>query len=136
LKNKEKEIEELKKRLAGDLSKEILGTIKQINDISYITYKVDNMDMESLRNLGDKVKDNLDSGVIVLASVTEGKIMFLTMVTKDLNNKGILAGNIVREVAKITGGNGGGRPNIAQAGGKDPSKLEEAFEIVPDLISK
>lgn len=136
LKSKEKEISDLKKKLAGDLSKEVLESKKEIDGISYITYKVDNMDMESLRDLGDKIKDKLDSGVIVLASVVDGKIMFLVMVTKDLNDQGILAGNIVREVAKVTGGNGGGRPNLAQAGGKDPSKLDEAFALVPSLITK
>lgn len=136
LKDKEKEINELKQKLAGDLSEEILNTTKTIKDIPYITYRVDGMDMDSLRTLGDKIREKLDTGVIVLASVIDEKIMFLVMVTKDLNSKGILAGNIVREVSKITGGNGGGRPNIAQAGGKDPSKLEDAFAIVPELISK
>lgn len=134
LKLKEKEINELKKKLAGDLSKEVLETLVKVGDTSLITYRADNMSIDDLRNLGDKIKDRLDSGVIVLASVIEDKITFLVMVTKDLNSKGILAGNIVREVAKVTGGNGGGRPNIAQAGGKDVSKLGEAFSKVPELI--
>lgn len=135
LKAQEKEVSELKKKLSGDLSKEVLETLVKVGDTSLVTYRVDNMDIDDLRTLGDKIKDKLDSGVIVLASVVDEKIIFLVMVTKDLNSKGILAGNIVKEVAKITGGNGGGRPNIAQAGGRDVSKLEEAFSKVVDLIS-
>ena len=134
LRSHEREVSELKKKLAGDISKEVLETVVKIGDVSLITYRVDNMNIDDLRNLGDKIKDKLGSGVIVIASVIEEKITFLVMVTKDLNSKGLLAGDIVREVAKITGGNGGGRPNIAQAGGKDVSKLEEAFSKVPDLI--
>ena len=99
-----------------------------------ITYKVDNMDMNSLRNLGDKIKDKLNSGVIVLASISGDKLSFVSMVTKDLVEKGIHAGNIIREVAKATGGGGGGRPDMAQAGGKDLSKVDEALSIVPDLV--
>lgn len=135
LKTQEKEVNELKKKLSGDLSKDVLKSLIKVGTVSLVAHRVDNMDIEDLRNLGDKIKDKLDSGVIVLASVVDGKITFLVMVTKDLIDRGILAGNIVREVAKITGGNGGGRPNIAQAGGKDVSKLEEAFARISDLIS-
>lgn len=136
LKSKDKEIDKLKKEVAGDLSKEVLSSKKQVDGIDYITYKVEDMDMNSLRELGDKVKEELESVVIVLASVKDGKILFLTMVSKDLNQQGIRAGDIIKEVAQVTGGNGGGRPHIAQAGGKDISKIEEAFSIVPELISK
>lgn len=136
LKSKDKEIDKLKKEVAGDLSKEVLSNKKQVDGIDYITYKVEEMDMNSLRELGDKVKEELESAVIVLASVKDGKILFLTMVSKDLNQQGIRAGDIIKEVAQVTGGNGGGRPHIAQAGGKDISKIDEAFSIVPELISK
>nr|WP_300002354.1 alanine--tRNA ligase [Tissierella sp.] len=134
LKEQEKEVSQLKMKLSGDLSKEIIEEAEKVGDISLITHRVENMAIDDLRNLGDKIKDRLDSGVIVLASVADGKITFLVMVTDDLIAKKILAGNIVREVAKITGGNGGGRPNIAQAGGKDVSKLDEAFAQLPELI--
>lgn len=136
LKSKDKEIDKLKKEVAGDLSKEVLSSKKQVDGIDYITYKVEEMDMNSLGELGDKVKEELESAVIVLASVKDGKILFLTMVSKDLNQQGIRAGDIIKEVAQVTGGNGGGRPHIAQAGGKDISKIDEAFSIVPELILK
>ena len=90
--------------------------------------------MDSLRNLGDEIRNKIGSGVVVLASINDDKLSFLSMVTKDLNSKGISAGNIVREVAKVTGGNGGGRPDMAQAGGKDLSKVDEALAIVIELV--
>ena len=134
LKEKDREIDKLKKEKSKDISADILGTMEKIDDVNLITYKLEAMDMDSLRNLGDELKNKVESGVIVLASIIDGKILFLTMVTKDLNKKGILAGNIIREVAKATGGNGGGRPDMAQAGGKDVTKTDEALNIVANLI--
>lgn len=136
IKDKDKTIELLRRNLSRDIVTEILDSSKEVNYINYINYRVEDMDMENLRNLGDQLRDRIGSGVIVLASTLNNKLTFLAMVTKDLNSKGILAGNIVREVAQVTGGNGGGRPDMAQAGGKDLSKIEEALSIVPDLISK
>lgn len=134
LKEKDNEIYELKNRLAKDISSDILDSQKEINDIKYISYKLDGMDMESMRNLGDELRSKLQSGVVVLASIVDDRVTFLSMVTKDLNKRGILAGNIVKQVAMVTGGNGGGRPDMAQAGGKDVAKVEEALSIVPDII--
>ena len=136
IKEKEKEIESLKFKMASSIADDILNAKQDTNGISLITYKIENMDMDSLRNLGDEIRDRLGSGVIVLASVDKGKISFVSMVTKDIVAKGIHAGNIVKEVAKITGGGGGGRSDMAQAGGKDISKVEEALNIVPILISE
>lgn len=134
IRNKDKEIEALKGKMASNIADEILSSSKLVDGITYITYYIKDMDMNSLRNLGDEIRNRLGSGVIVLASTLDEKVSFVTMVTKDLNKMGILAGNIVREVSKVTGGNGGGRPDMAQAGGKDISKIEEALSIVPDLI--
>ena len=136
LKSKEKEIELLQSKMASSLVDEILNSKQNVENIDLITYKVENMDMNSLRNLGDKIKDSLESGVVVLASVENTKIYFLCMVTKDLVNKGIHAGNIIKEVAKIAGGGGGGRPDMAQAGGKDISKVNEALSKVPSVLKE
>jgi len=136
IKAKDKEIESLKSKMASSITDEILSSKQSVKGISLITYKVENMDMNSLRNLGDKIKDSIGSGVIVLASVDNEKIYFLSMVTKDLVKNGIHAGNIVKEVAKITGGGGGGRPDMAQAGGKDISKVDEALSEVPSILEK
>lgn len=134
IKEKEKEITVLKSKMALTIADDILSSKVEVEGINLVTYKVDNMDMNSLRNLGDKIKDKLNSGVIVLASISGEKLSFVSMVTKDLVEKGIHAGNIIREVAKATGGGGGGRPDMAQAGGKDVSKVDEALSIVPNII--
>lgn len=134
VKEKEKEIEALKSKMAISLADDILASKVEVEGINLVTYKVDNMDMNTLRNLGDKLKDRLHSGVVVLASVSDDKLSFVSMVTKDLVEKGIHAGNIIREVAKVTGGGGGGRPDMAQAGGKDISKVDEALSLVSEIV--
>jgi len=134
LKAKDREIESLKLKMASSITDEILNSRKNIAGIDVIAYKVENMDMNSLRNLGDKLKNALGSGVIVLASVDNEKIYFLSMVTKDLVEKGIHAGNIVKEVARVTGGGGGGRPDMAQAGGKDVTKVDEALNQISSIL--
>lgn len=136
IKEKEKEIQSLKSKMASSLADDILNQKRDIEGINLITYKVNNMDMNSLRGLGDEIKNQIYSGVIVLASVSDNKVSFVSMVTKDLMDKGIHAGNIIREVAKVAGGGGGGRPDMAQAGGKDPSKVDDGLELVEILIKK
>ena len=103
-----------------------------MNGINIITYKIDNMDMNSLRNLGDEIKNAIDTSVIVLASVDKESFLFYNG-NYDLVEKGIHAGAI-KEVANITGGGGGGRPDMAQAGGKDISKVETALSLVPTIV--
>ncbi len=134
LKEKDREIDSLKGKMATNIADDILSSKIMVDDVALITYKVSDLDMNSLRNLGDEVRNRLGSGVVVLASVVKDKISFVTMVTKDLNIQGISAGNIIKEVAKATGGSGGGRPDMAQAGGKDTSKIDEALDMVPELI--
>lgn len=132
---KEEKIKELRKELIEDEIDNILDSVNKIDDINYIVYRLKNIDMDSMRNLSDRIKNSIDSGVIVLSSVNNSKLSFLCVVTNDLiQEKGLKAGNIIREVAKITEGGGGGRPNIAQAGGKNIAKLELAMSKVPDII--
>jgi len=94
------------------------------------------MDIDTLRNTADTLKNKIgqDAGIIVLASEQEGKVSFVAAATKTAVAKGIHAGNIIKEAAKATGGGGGGRPDMAQAGGKDPSKIDAAFAKVRELI--
>ncbi|HZJ99233.1 MAG TPA: alanine--tRNA ligase [Tissierellaceae bacterium] len=134
IKLKDKEIESLKSKLASDISQDIIDSAIDVEGLKTVVYKVDKMDMDSLRNLGDEVRDKIKSGIVVLASLNDDKVTFLAMATKDAIAKGISAGNVVREVAKLTGGNGGGRPDMAQAGGKDITKVDEALSIVPELV--
>lgn len=92
------------------------------------------MDSENLRELGDRLRDKLQSGVVVLGSVNEDKVVLLAMATKDAVAKGVHCGKIIKEVATIAGGGGGGRPDMAQAGGKKPEKLNEAINLVEKLL--
>lgn len=136
IKEKDREIEALKSKMATSIADEILSNLVNIEGVNLITYKVDNMDMNSLRNLGDEIKDRMSQGVIVLAGVKNDKISFVVMVTKELNSKGIHAGNLIKKIAGVTGGSGGGRPDMAQAGGKDISKLNESLSLVPKFLKE
>jgi alanyl-tRNA synthetase len=89
--------------------------------------RVEAADAEALRELADKVRDKMGSGVVVLGSQHDGRVNFVAMVSKDLVKRGVHAGNLLREVARIAAGGGGGRADMAQAGGKDPSKLDQAL---------
>ena len=135
-KEREREIEKMKSKMASSVADDIIKSKKEESGISYISHKVENMDMNALRNLGDEIKNRLEDAVIVLASEKDGKVFFVTMVSESAKKKGIHAGNTIREVAKLTGGSGGGRPDMAQAGGKDASKINQALEMVPSLIKE
>jgi len=84
--------------------------------------------------MADRIRDAIGAGVVFLASVSEGKILYVAMATPDAVRAGISAGDLVREAAKATGGGGGGRPDMAQAGGRDPARLEAALRDAADRI--
>jgi alanyl-tRNA synthetase len=130
----EKEIEQLKNRLAMSKIDDIIKDAHNIDGINIVAKRIDGMDMNSLRQLGDKIRDKLETAVVVLGSKNEEKVVFVAMATKDVITRGVHAGNIIREVAKLTGGGGGGRPDMAQAGGKDPNKIDEALSKVKELV--
>ena len=138
LKNKDKEISELKSKLNRGAEDEILNSKQEINGVNVVSYGLEGIDGNSLRDLGDKVRNKIGSGVVVLLSNCDGKVNLVAMATKDALEKGIHCGNIIREIAKVVNGGGGGRPDMAQAGGKDPSKIKEAtskvYEIVKSLV--
>ena len=136
LKKAESKIEQLNSKFAKDSAGDILSGAKEINGITVVTGRIDGATVDALREIGDDFKANTPCGVIVLASSDGEKATFVAMSTKDAIGKGAKAGDIVREVAKIAGGGGGGRPDSAQAGGKDVSKIDEALSVVESLISK
>ncbi len=134
--NKElkKEIESAKKEsLAGQLDS-VLDQTTEVAGITLLTAVVEGADSDGLRELTDRFRDKAGSGVAVLGTVSNGRPLLVAAVTKDLIDRGVHAGNIIRDVAKVVGGGGGGRPNLAQAGGKDASKLPDALAIVPGLV--
>ncbi|MBM7561584.1 alanine--tRNA ligase [Fusibacter tunisiensis] len=131
----QKENEHLKNRLAKHDLKQIEESVKMIGAFQVITARFSDMDMNTLRNLGDQLKNKWESSVVVLANEHEGKVELLAMASDLAVKNGAHAGNIIREVAKITGGGGGGKPNMAQAGGKDANKIDEALQKVYALLS-
>jgi len=133
LKALQKELDSAQSKLASGAAGELLENAKEINGIKIITAKFDGMDIDALRKTGDTLKDKAQSAIVVLAGIHEDKLTFIAMATKDAVEKGAHAGNIIREVAKVAGGGGGGKPDSAQAGGKDISKANEALAIVFEL---
>lgn len=134
IKEKEKEISILKSKLASGLEEDIINNAKEINGVKVATGILKDLDGDALRELGDKVKDKIGSGLVVLGSSTADKVQFLAMATKDAVSKGVHCGNIIKQIAKIAGGGGGGRPDMAQAGGKLPEKLEDAVREVEKIM--
>jgi alanyl-tRNA synthetase len=129
----EKEIETLKGKLATKDSGDLLGRVRQINGIAVLATVVEASDVKTLRDFGDKLRDRIRSGIILLGSRADGKAMLLCLVTKDLTEK-YHAGKIIQAIAPLVGGSGGGRPDMAQAGGQKPENLEQAIERLPDLL--
>ena len=134
LKSAEKEIEQLRSKLVSGETDDILANAVDVKGVKTITARFDTLDMEGLRNTGDMLKNKIESGVIVLASSYGDKVNFIVTATKDVIAKGIHSGNIIKEIAKIAGGGGGGRPDMAQAGGKDLSKINEALKAAISVI--
>ncbi len=139
LKDKDRELAALQAKLAKYESREMMDRVRDIKGVKALAAQVDTPDMEALRSMGDMLRDKLGSGVVVLGAVSEDKVNFVAMVTKDLLPRGVHAGNIIREVAKAAGGGGGGRPDMAQAGGKEPAKiieaLDKAYKVIEAQIS-
>jgi len=134
LKNAEKEIEQLRNKLVSGSIDDILSGTVEVKGVKVVTAHFDQLDIEALRNTGDKLRSKMGSGVVVLATAYGGKVNFVVMATKDVVDKGIHSGNIIREVAKIAGGGGGGRPDMAQAGGKDAAKIDEALKCAVSVV--
>jgi alanyl-tRNA synthetase len=134
LRNANKEIETLKGKLAGGSVDALIAKAQKVGETLVVATRMDELDLEGLRNLGDKIRDRLPNAVIILATAKDNKINFVSMATKEAVAAGAHAGNIIREIAKITGGGGGGRPESAQAGGKDISKIDEAIVRSAEII--
>ncbi|WP_249871011.1 alanine--tRNA ligase [Oceanobacillus saliphilus] len=127
LKVVQKENESLHAKLSNLEASSILDQIENVEDVPLLAQKVAVKDMNQLRNMMDGLKQKMNSGVILLAAENNGKVQLAAGVSKDLIEKGLHAGNLIKQAATICGGGGGGRPDMAQAGGKDPSKIEEAL---------
>ncbi|MBS5364123.1 MAG: alanine--tRNA ligase [Butyribacter sp.] len=128
------ENEKLKAKLANDAVGDVDSQIKEVKGIKVLAMAVPDVDMNGLRNLGDQMKEKIGSGVVVLASAVDGKVTLLAMATDDAVKKGAHAGNLIKGIAALVGGGGGGRPNMAQAGGKNPDGIPAAIEKVYEVV--
>jgi len=136
-KNYQKELAALKKAQAGSFADDAVKTAFDVNGVMAVVSKCEAADASELRDTADKIRDKLSGAAVVfLAASGDGKVMFTAMATKDAVAKGANCGNVIREAAKICGGGGGGRPDMAQAGGKDASKIDEALAKVKELLGE
>ena len=133
LKERERELEQVKLRLAGGGGQN--AQVRTVQGIQVHVQRADGMDTGELRALADRLRDKLKSGVIALGAVNDDKVSLLIVVTKDLLEK-VRAGDIIRPIAQEVGGTGGGRPEMAQAGGKKPERLDAALEKVFELVEQ
>ena len=132
--SQQKELDKMRKEEMGSGIESMLQDAKDVNGIKLITKKFDGVSIDDLRNLSDDIKKDNKDVVMVFANVNEDKVVFLVSITDELVEKGLHAGNIVKEVAKTCGGGGGGKANMAQAGAKDISKIQEAFAVAESLL--
>jgi alanyl-tRNA synthetase len=128
IKNAGRELEQLRNKLVDGEIDQLVSKAVDVKGVKVLAGRFDQMDMEALRNTGDRLKNRLGPGVVVVAAPHGDKVNFVVMASKEAVEKGVHAGNAIREIAKIAGGGGGGRPDMAQAGGKDVSKIDEALK--------
>lgn len=129
------ENESLKAKMAQEAVGDVMNQVQEVKGVKLLAVSLSDVDMNGLRDLGDQLKEKLGEGVIVLASVAGGKVNLLSMVTQEAQKAGAHAGNLIKGIAAIVGGGGGGRPNMAQAGGRNPEKVPEALEEAANILS-
>lgn len=134
LKDKEKELENIKLKMSKSSSEDLINKAIDIKGAKILIEAVESQDANSLRQNAEMLKDKLGSSVVLLGSAIGEKLLFVCFVSKDLVKKGLHAGNIVGAAAKVAGGGGGGRPDMAQAGGKDTNKLKEALTEARNMV--
>jgi len=133
IKELEKEIATLTTRMAKAAVSELLTAKIEVGGVEIVAGQIEAADMETLRQTADMIRDRLTSGVVILGAAANDKVNFVAMATASAVAKGIHAGNIVKEAAKVSGGGGGGKPEMAQAGGKDTTKIEEALQAAVNV---
>ena len=128
------ENESMKSKLAKDALGDVMDQVVEVKGVKLLATSVAGVDMNGLRELGDQLKEKLGEGVVVLASDCDGKVNLIAMVTDDVMKKGAHAGNLIKGIAALVGGGGGGRPNMAQAGGKNPAGIADAIAKVAEVL--
>ncbi len=131
----ERQLVQLQSKLAGSQSGDIESRAQKVNGVTVVASRVEGVDDKALREMADRLRDKLQPAVVVLGTVQGDKVVLLVAVSKDAT-KSYHAGNIIKQIAPLVGGGGGGRPDFAQAGGKDASRLDEALQKVYELVGK
>ncbi len=134
LQSAQKESARLRAQLAMQQTDRLIAAAVEVNGARVVAAEIPDAEIQTLRDMSDKFRDELGSAVVVLATAVDDKPQFIAAVTDDLLSRGAHAGELVKAVARVVGGGGGGRPGLAQAGGRDLSKLREALDQVPDLV--
>ena len=134
LKALQSENESLKSKAAKDALGDVMNQVKDVKGTKLLASKVSGVDMNGLRDLGDQLKEKLGEGVVVLASDKDGKVNLIAMATDGAMAAGAHAGNLIKSIAGLVGGGGGGRPNMAQAGGKNPAGIDAAVEEAAKVL--
>ena len=128
-----KELEQVRMKSASSAVSSAADQVQEANGIKVLAQRVDNLERNQMRTLVDNMRNKIGSGVVVLGSVQDGKVALIVGVTKDLTGR-VQAGKIISEVAKKVGGKGGGRPDLAEAGGSDPGALDSALKSSVDVV--
>ena len=126
----------LKSKLAKDALGDVMNQVKEIGGVKLLAAKLENVDMNGLRELGDQLKEKLGEGIVVLASAMDGKGSLMATATDGAQKKGAHAGNLIKAIAGLVGGGGGGRPGMAQAGGKNPAGMDAAMEKAAEVVAE
>ena len=128
------EVESLKSKMAQEAAGDVMDQVTEIKGVKLLAAQLDGIDMNGLRDLGDQLKAKLGEGVVVLASANDGKVSLMVTATDGAMKQGAHAGNLVKAIAGCVGGGGGGRPNMAQAGGKNPAGIPDALAKAPEVL--
>ncbi len=135
IKELQSENESLKSKAAKEALGDVMDQVKEVSGVKLLAVSVAGVDMNKLRDLGDQLKEKLGEGVIVLASEADGKVNLVAMATQEAMNQGAHAGNLIKGIAGLVGGGGGGRPNMAQAGGKNPDGIPNAIAEAEKVLA-
>jgi alanyl-tRNA synthetase len=133
IKRLQRELDQARMKSASSSTANIADKIKDVHGVKVLAHRVDNLDRPQMRTLVDQLRDKLGSGVVVLGSTTNGNVSLIVGVTKDLTKR-VQAGKVISLVAQKVGGKGGGRPDLAEAGGKDPGALDSALDTVYSVV--
>jgi alanyl-tRNA synthetase len=131
----EREVQGLRRKLATGGSRDLLEETQVVSGLKVLAAKVDGADAKSLRDTADQLKDRLGTGIVVLGAVESDKVHLVATISKDLTGR-LKAGDVIKPVAELVGGRGGGRPDFAQAGGSRPDKVDDALALVPEIVAK